>query len=118
MRKVVSLGAVLLFVFGITLIARPAAAMPPCECEFCSFSPNTWCLESDHGFRLRCSDFTSFYCFGQSASTEKSVSSAPVKVSEAAKAPDPASLPLELLGVQGLDGRFAPGLPPVLKPGC
>src|SRR6185295_375630 len=104
--------------FGIALTARPAAALPICECEFCSFSPNSWCWEDQFGFRLRCYEYTSLYCFGLNSSTEKKVAFEPVAVSQPEKASEPAFLQLDLLGVQGLDGRFVPGLPPVLKPGC
>ena len=105
MRKLVSLGAVLLFLFGIAFLARPAVALPLCDCEFCPYFPNTLCYYDEGGYRLSCYEYTSSYCFGLSASTEKKVASEPV------------FFPLELLGVPAPDGRLYPSLP-VVKPGC
>lgn len=61
MRKLVSLGAVL-FMLGVAFLSKPAVALPLCDCDFCSFSPNSWCLDPEWGFRFRCYEYTGFYC--------------------------------------------------------
>ena len=62
MRKLLSVVAVL-FVLGIAILSKPAAALPPCECDFCSFSANSFCWDDEHGgFRFRCYEYTSLYC--------------------------------------------------------
>jgi len=106
MRKLVSSGAVLLFLFGIAFFAQPARAVPLCECEYCSFSPNSWCASEElGGFRFHCYEYTEYYCSGLSASTQ------------AKEAAEPLFFSLELLGVPAPDGRLYPSLP-IVKPGC
>ncbi len=118
MRKLVSLGAVLFSLFGLAFLAGPAAALIPCDCEYCAGSPGGWCLDEGTGVRLRCYQYTELFCFGLSAPVEQKVASEPVKASVAEKkTSEPVFFPLELLGA-GLNGRSFPGVPPVLKPGC
>jgi hypothetical protein len=62
MRKFLSLGA-LLFMLGAALVSKPVFALPLCDCDFCAFSPNSWCLDDEHGgFRFHCYEYTYFYC--------------------------------------------------------
>ena len=110
MRKLVSLGAVLLFLVGIAVSSQPAGAAPPCSCDFCASRPNSSCF--DDGFWIHCSDFTEFYCFGLNAPTEKKVASEPAKLGS-----EPVFFPLELLGVPAPETPLSPMLP-VARPGC
>ncbi len=111
MRKLGSMGAILFLLLGIVSLARPAAALPPCECEFCSVSPNSWCWADEFGgFRFRCYEYTSLYCFASSASPESTEKTATPKVAQ------PARFTLdELVAVPWTD--FDPNRP-ILKPGC
>lgn len=61
MRKLFSLCAVL-FMLGIALLSKPAAAIPLCDCDFCSYSPNSWCEDAEWGFRFRCYEYNWNYC--------------------------------------------------------
>jgi hypothetical protein len=59
MRKLVSLCAVL-FLLGIALFSRPAAALPPCNCYICEMEPTLRC--SFNGIFRSCLDYTDLHC--------------------------------------------------------
>ena len=61
-RKLVSVVAIS-FALSVAFLAKPAAALPLCDCEFCSFSPNSWCWDDVYGFRYHCYEYTAFNCF-------------------------------------------------------
>lgn len=62
MRKLVSVGA-LLFMLSVAFLSKPAIAMPLCDCDLCSYSPNTKCMDDEHfGFVYFCHEYTYFYC--------------------------------------------------------
>ncbi len=106
MRKLVSLGAVLLFIFGIAFLARPAAGLIPCDCEYCAGSPGGWCSDQeDGGARMLCYQYNSFYCSGLTAP--------PILGKEASGA---AFFAAQLSGVSRSDGRTCAS-EPIATPG-
>jgi hypothetical protein len=59
-RKLV-LTAALLFSLSVAFLSRPALAAPLCDCDLCTFSPNSQCID-DWGFRTICSTYAYFNC--------------------------------------------------------
>ena len=61
-RKLISAGA-LVFALSVAVLSKPAFAAPPCDCEFCAASPNSQCIDDDHGgWRRTCLEFKTFFC--------------------------------------------------------
>lgn len=62
MRKLISVCALVL-ALGIATPSKPVEAIAVCDCDFCSWSPNSWCEDGEHGgLRYRCYEYTWFYC--------------------------------------------------------
>lgn len=98
MRKFVVLSSVLLFLSGFSFLASPAAALIPCDCEYCAGSSGGWCEDQETGIRLRCFQYTDLYCSGFAAATDKA---------------DKTELFPSDLFVSELDGRRCPDTPAV-----
>jgi hypothetical protein len=62
MRKLLSAGA-LLFVLGVALFSRPAAALAPCDCGFCATHLTVTCFDAyQRGVTYTCSNYRSLFC--------------------------------------------------------
>ena len=60
-RKLVS--AALVFALSVAFFSKPAYALPVCDCEYCASSPNSYCIDDDHGgWRRSCLEFKTFFC--------------------------------------------------------
>jgi hypothetical protein len=47
---------------SVASLSKPALAAPLCDCDLCSYSPGSQCID-DYGFRTVCSTYAYFYCF-------------------------------------------------------